>query len=220
MSGDPAWDGFPLRWIELRRDSGFRITDVTSRVGSELGPVLFFRQAKSRPRAETQERLKDRTVTSITDPEDKTALLSDLGALRARFASGEPLLPRRLVAVILIVRKLYSGQYWGGSHEKNFIWSDAIANGRGVDPSFKDIAQTVANFLRGEGVLVPKWGGRTGRARKRQKYALNRERRTDIERLVDGVYDKSIRRWVYADKATVSARRLDGWRRSPSPSGE
>ena len=53
---------------------------------------------------------------------------------------------------MLIVRKLYRYKYWGGAHNKNFIWGDDIANGRGVDPVFKDIAKDVANFLRLKGI--------------------------------------------------------------------
>ena len=104
---------------------------------------------------------------------------SDLLELRNLFASGEPFLPRRLVVAMLIVRKLHRHTYWGGSHEKNFIWVDEIAKGRGVDSAFKDVAQDVANFLQLKGLLVPKYG--RGKRKKGQKYALNSDRMNDIQ---------------------------------------
>jgi hypothetical protein len=36
---------------------------------------------------------------------------------------------------MLIVRKFYRHKYWGGGNEKNFLWGDEIANGRGVSPT-------------------------------------------------------------------------------------
>ena len=99
-----------------------------------------------------------------------------------------------LSTIILIVRKLHSGKYWGGNHNKGFLKSDDIANGRGVSPDFKDITTAVANFLRIRGILVAKKGtGRRRGRRKEQKYALNTERRSDIESLVDIEYDEGIR---------------------------
>ena len=217
MSSDPEWEGFSLRCMELRANAGFQVTDLTSRVIAEPGPVLFFRQTQSHPRELAQEKLEDCTVTSITNPASKTDLLADLKALRDRFVGGgaERFLPRRLVAIILIVRKLYNGKYWGGNHNKGFLKSDDIANGRGVSPDFKDIAATVANFLRITGILVAKKGGRRRGRRKEQKYALNTERRSDIESLVDGEYDESIRHWAFKDSEMIAARDLEGWRRLP-----
>ena len=112
---------------------------------------------------------------------------------------------------MLIVRKLYRHHYWGGSHNKNFIWSDEIANGRGVDPAFKDIAQTVANFLRLRGILVAKYG--PGKRKKRQKYALNSDRRNDIQGLANEgqISDMSFQGWFYKDDQVTSARVLDDW---------
>ena len=99
MSSDPKWEGFSLRCMELRADAGFQVTDLTSRVIAEPGPVLFFRQTQSRPRELAQDKLEDCTVTSITNPASKTDMLADLKALRDRFVGGgaERFLPRRLV---------------------------------------------------------------------------------------------------------------------------
>ena len=214
MSADLEWAAFPLRCIELYRDARFRVGDLTSRVKAEPGPVLFFRQTQSAPREQVQDSLKDCTVTGITHPANNAELLSDLRALRELFANsgGERFLPRRFVVIVLIVRKLYNGEYWGGSHNKNFICSDNIAKGRGVSPDFKDIAKDVANFLRKKGILIAKWGS-GNRRRKKQKYALNPKRISDIESLVDGDCDESIRHWAYQDRTMITARYLDSWRK-------
>ena len=210
-SNDPEWVAFPLRWIRMQDDHGFRVTDILSRVGSDLGPVLIFGSAQAAPRQEVKQRLAGKTVVRVTNPSDSTEMWSDLLELRNLFASGEPFLPRRLVVAILIVRKLYRHKYWGGSHEKNFLWVDEIASGRGVDSAFKDIAQDVANFLQLKGLLVPKYG--RGKRKKRQKYALNSDRRNDIQGLANHgqLSDRSVERWFYKDDQVTSARVLDDW---------
>ena len=157
-SDDPEWAAFPLHTIATREDLGFQVTDVLSRVASETGPVLIFKSTQTSPRQQVRMRLARKTVVQVTDPVDCAELLGDLRSLRDLFASGEPQLHRRLVATVLIIRKLYTHKYWGGSHQKNFIWSDDIANGRGVAPDFKDIAQDVANFLYLRGILIAKYG--------------------------------------------------------------
>ncbi len=209
VSIDPDWAAYPLRWIPMRDDYAFRVTDVLSRVASALGPVLIFRSAQTALRQEVRQSLAGRTVVRFTEATDSTQLWSDLREVRDLFASGEPLLPRRLVAAMLIMRKLHRHKYWGGSHEKNFIWGDDIANGRGVDPTFKDIAQDVANFLRLKGFLLAKYGG----GKKGQKYALNPSRIDDIRGLAnDGkVSDASVQQWFYKDDSLQSARLLDNW---------
>src|SRR5262249_27233973 len=145
VANDSDWTSFPIRWMAMREDFGFRVTDVLSRVGSELGGVLIFDCAQTSPRQEVRQRLSGKTGVKIAGPANSTELWASLRELRDQFASGEPFLPRRLIATMLIVRKLHRHKYWGGSHEKNFIWGDEIANGRGVDPVYKDIAQDVAN---------------------------------------------------------------------------
>lgn len=209
VSNDPDWTEYPLRWIQMRDDYAFRVTDILSRVASALGPVVIFRSAQTALRQEVRQRLSGRTVVRFTEAADSTQLWSDLREARDLFASGDPFLPRRLVAAMLIVRKLLRHKYWGGSHEKNFIWGDDIANGRGVDPTFKDIAQDVANFLRLKGLLLAKYGG----GRKGQKYALNPERKDDIHRLAnDGeVSEAAVQQWFYKDDSLQSARVLDKW---------
>ena len=211
VSNDPEWVAFPLRWIKMRDDHGFRVTDILSRVGSDLGPVLIFKGARTAPRQEVLQRLEGKTVAVVRNPSDSTELWSDLCMLRVQFASGEPFLSRRRVATMLIVRKLYRHDYWGGSHNKNFIWGDEIANGRGVDPAFKDIAQAVANFLLLRGILVAKYGH--GKRKKRQKYALNSDRRDDIKGLANEgqILDMSVQHWFYKDDQVTSARILDDW---------
>ena len=97
----------------MRDDYGFRVTDVLSRVGSELGAVLIFGSAQAAPRQEVRQRLAGKTVVKLTEPADSTELWSDVREIKELFASGEPFLPRRLIATMLIVRKLYRHKSWG-----------------------------------------------------------------------------------------------------------
>ena len=200
MSGDNDWDGWSLRPMELRRDTSFKVPDLTSRVKpvSGCGPVMFVVPAKGEPRKAAQDKLKHITVTDTTNPTNHGSLLRDLANLRDRFVSfvaSRSLaveLPRRLIACILIVRKLHNQRKWGGNHNKNFLAGEDIPNGGGVD-AVKDIADIVVNELSVRGILIRKYGGRSGR----QKYALNKKRKQDIELLKNGVCAESIRDWAY-----------------------
>jgi len=210
VADDTSWAPFPIRWICMGNDNSFRVTDVLSRVGSELGPVLVFAVAQSVPRQQTVQHLARRTVVKLTAPGDSTQLWTDLCEIRDLFASGEPFLPRRLVAAMLITRKLHRHKYWGGGNEKNFLWGDELANGRGVPPTFKDIAPEIANFLYQKGILIVKY---EGKRKKGQKYALNPARIDDVAALAnDGTAsDPTVQQWFYKDHTLVSARDLDGW---------
>ena len=84
-SNDLEWAAFPLHWIAMRDDFGFRVTDVLSRVGSNLGPVLIFGTSQTAPRQEVVMRLARKTVTRVTNPLNYTELLSDLRDLRGLF---------------------------------------------------------------------------------------------------------------------------------------
>lgn len=210
VADDAAWASFPIRWLPMGDDNSFHVTDVLSRVGTELGAVLMFNVAQSIPRQQTRQKLARRTVVKTTSPGDSTQLWKDLCEIRDVFASGQPHLPRRLVATMLIVRKFHRHKYWGGGHEKNFLWGDEIANGRGVPPTFKDIAQDVANFLYQKGIFIVKHEGKRAKG---QKYALNQSRIEDITTLANEgtVSDPLVEQWFFKDNILVSARDLDDW---------
>lgn len=210
VAGDAAWVSFPIRWLRMSDDNSFRVTDVLSRVGTELGPVLIFDVAQAISRQQTKQKLARRTVVMVTSPGDSTQLWNDLCQIRELFASGQPHLPRRLVATMLIVRKFHRHKYWGGGNEKNFLWGDEIANGRGVPPIFKDIAQDVANFLYQKNIFIVKYEGKRAKG---QKYALNPARMDDVTRLANEgtASDPSIEQWFFKDNHLVSARDLDDW---------
>jgi hypothetical protein len=114
------------------------------------------------------------------------------------------MLPRKYVAAVLLVRKLYRWKYWGGTREKNFLWVDDLAKGRGVDVSLADIIPEVASDLCQEGILQPKYGS-AGARKKGQKYALNGERRCEIELIVRQGYfqDERLRHHLMRDRNEV-----------------
>lgn len=211
VSADEDWAEYPIAWLSMRDDSTFQVTDVLSRVGSQLGAVFIFEKAAFKLRQEVRERLAGKTVVMVEQPLDSTELWVRLCELREMFASGEPMLPRRLVATVLIVRKLYSHDYWGGANEKNFLWGDELAKGRGVDDSYKDIAQDVANYLRLKGLLQVKYGGK---GTKGQKYALSPSCKGELVALANEcqILSADVRQWCWKDRNLVSARELDGWK--------
>jgi len=210
IAAEPSWRDWEIVWISMDPQNWFRISDVASRIGTTLGPVVIFSSAQGPVREQLRSKLQAKTVVVVTSGSESTALWQDIETAKQYFLAGEPLLPRKLVLAVLLVRKLIAGNYWGGSHEKKFIWVDELAKGRGVDESFKDIAKEVANILTLKGVLIPKYGGNRPK-RSRQKYAVNPERRHDVLALANECEcsDSELMRLLRRDPRLISARELD-----------
>jgi len=173
IDGDPDWLGWKLEWISMDQCNNFVAKDIFALVMQAPGPVVVFDCAQTQARENLFERLRLRAVANLVTTADSTTLWERIALAPDSHRAGEPLLPRKYVAAVLLVRKLFNHKYWGGNNNKNFIWADELANGRGVDPCFADIIRIVANDLCLKGILVPKYAG--GRRTKGQKYALNIE---------------------------------------------
>jgi hypothetical protein len=187
--------------------NNFSARDLHIRVVSNLGPVVIAGAVQTPAREHLRERLQNRSVVVVADdvssPADLWAALEDA---RRLFDSGEPHLPRKFVAAILLLRKLIRGDYWGGgAKNKAFAWLDNLAKGRGVDDQFADIIEEVVNDLFSHGLLVKKvsYGGK--------KYGLNQEAREAIFHAADSLTftDEALRRLLMKDKRLVSARMLE-----------
>ena len=149
-------------------------------------------------------------MVCVVVPVDSTDLFAEATAARQLHLAGEPVLPRKFAVAILLLRKLRRGKYWGGNHNKNYLWVDDLAKGRGVDEQFSDVVAEVANLMYLHGFLIAKYGGAGGHS-KGQKYALNPDLRADIESAChEGNFAEiPLRRILLKDAAVVSARILD-----------
>lgn len=206
---DAAWGGWSLHWILMDRENGFKATDVLARILQNPGPVVIFDSAQRKPLEILRSRLLRRSVVCVVCPSDSTELWASMCDIKGRHESGEPLLPRKLVAAVLLVRKLYRGKYWGGTRNKNFMWTSDLAKGRGVPEEFQDIIQEVANDLFLSGLLIRKGG--------LPKVALNPKRRREIDdvRLRAHFFDGRLDQVLMRDRNLISARLLE-----VRPSGE
>lgn len=202
LQGDEQWSRWELFAKTYSDQNSFNVRDIITQVRQTVGPLVLSEPVQTKPRELLREALRSRTVVLVEPAGDSTDIYRLLEDARRRFESGEPYLPRKFVAAVLIVRKLAAGHYWGGN-AKGYMYADVFAKGRGVP--FADIVVHVAHVLLVKGVLITKPSqGRT-------KYALNPERKAEVYSIVENAsFDKkALHRLLTKDKNEVSARLLE-----------
>jgi hypothetical protein len=134
---------------------------------------------------------------------DSTDLWKAVEEARARHEAGEPLLARKFVLAVLLVRKLRNGHYWRGN-AKGYLWYSDLAKGRGVDERFADIVQEVANDLFIHEILVKKI------SQGKSKYALNPDRKEEVHAIADTgtFHNKRLKHVLERDQRKESASYL------------
>lgn len=140
------WDGWDLVCIQYNGRNGFEVQPLYVRVLNRPGPVVLLENVQKKPLGDLREKLGIHAVVLVGSAGDSTALWAIVNDARQRHVNGEPMLSRKFVAAVLIVRKLRSGNYWGGN-AKGYLWHYDLAKGRGVPEQFSDIASEVANDL-------------------------------------------------------------------------
>lgn len=206
LESDPSWAEWKLVTISYDDANTFAVRDLCSRVGQQLGPVVLIEPVQTQSRELTRDRLRNRTIVVVVPASNSTDVWGALAVAKERFESGEPLLPRKFVVAILLLRKLIRGNYWGGgAKNKAFAYLDDLAKGRGVDEKFADVIPEVANDLCLKGLLVKK------PSQSRKKYGLNPTSRAEIFNATESLSfsDESLHRILMGDRREVSARLLD-----------
>lgn len=180
------------------------MNDRVSLVVANLGPVVVVEPVQTPCRELLRTRLRARTIVVTGCIGDSTDLLDLVQTAQTRFDSGEPYLPRKYVAAVLIVRKLESGHYWGGKN-KGYMYASDLPKGRGVPDEFASISAEVANDLLLKDILIKKPSGG------KSKYALNPDRKSEVYAICENAefLDVSLRDALCRDTDEVSARLLD-----------
>jgi hypothetical protein len=197
------WDEWDLTSIEYDKRNSFDVQPLFVRVLNKRGPVVLLESVQNRPLTDIREKLGIHAVVLVRSASDPTELWTIVEEARRRYDDGEPLLPRKFVAAVLIVRKLRHGHYWGGN-AKGYLWHHDLAKGRGVDERFADIVDEVANDLLLHDILIYK----TSQGSK--KYALNPDRRAEIHAIADDglFWNKRLERILLKDSRHECASNL------------
>lgn len=156
--------GWSVRQGTYDGQNNFAATALFVRAKNKAGPIILLHPVQAKPLRILREKLGNNVVIldrTVAGPEDIWAAISDAVALTEQ---GEPMLPRRLVIAVLIVRKLLRQDKWGGTH--NYLWARDLPKG-GFPAIMTDSVLSVANDLRHHGVLTAK--SKNGS----NKYALN-----------------------------------------------
>lgn len=178
LRDDPSWDEWELLAYPYNNQNSFDVQPMFVRVLNKPGPVILVESVQAKARGDLGEKLRTHAIVILRTVTDSTDLRAIVAEARRRHELGEPLLPRKLVVAVLIVRKLRKLNHWGGN-AKGYLWHYDLAKGRGVDDRFADVVHEVANDLLTHGILINK----TSQGQK--KYALNPNRKPEVHAIAD-----------------------------------
>ena len=194
IGAEANWAGWTVDATSLDDRGRIEVQPYWVRVKNRPGPVVLLEPHQRKILDGLAERLGLDVVVIPRSASDSTDLYEAVEDARRRCIAGEPLLPRRLVVAVLIVRKLRRYHYWSGN-AKGYLWASELAKGRGVDDRFADIAQDVAGYMLTHGVLVYKISNG------QRKIALNPDKKPEVHAIADRAYfqNADLRKLLYKD---------------------
>ena len=151
----------------------FSVQSLADKVRNVPGPVLLIEPVQTPAREQLRERLRSLVPVLVEVVECSEDLRRHLDEAQRRHLAFRPMLPRRFVVAVLIVRKLECDDYWA-DNANGYMCVDELVKGRGVE---NDTAADVANDLLIKGLLIRR--SSKGKAR----YALNPDRMEVIRRI-------------------------------------
>jgi hypothetical protein len=185
LRGESSWDKWDLLPFPYNTRNSFDIQPLFVRVLNKPGPVVLLKKVhanKESPRAKAVNDLRVKlwahSIVILREVGNSTDLWKSVEEARRLHEAGEPLLPRKFVVAVLIVRKLRKQNKWGGK-DKGYLWHYDLARGRGVDDRFADIVHEVANDLCLQEILINKT------SQGERKYALNPDRKAEVHAIAD-----------------------------------
>ncbi len=200
VRAEPGWNGWSIHAIAYNKNNGFEVQPLFVRVLQKPGPVLLLESVQNKALAALREKLGTLVVVIVRSVGDAIELWEALEEAKRRHSAGEPLLARKMVVAVLIVRKLRHLNRWAGN-DKGYLWQYDVAKGRGIPANLADITQEVVNDLLLHHILVYK----TSQGLK--KYALNPKLKKEVHAIADsGVFqNKHLETVLLRDRNQVQA---------------
>lgn len=200
----PEWAGWTHNLRCYDYSNSLVVNDLASAVVQRNGPVLLLNPVQTPVIGLLRQKIGHLVVVQVVDAYDQPTLVDALCRTKGMHESGEPQLPRKLVAAILLVHKLAKEKKWGGTRQKNFMWASDLPKGRGFDESFADLLPSLISDLLAEGLLQSKTSQR------KKKYALNPQQMDRVIRALNQhSFGGRLQRILEKDTDTVSCRYLD-----------
>jgi hypothetical protein len=202
LRADAAWYNWGIHPTQYDDRNSFDVQLLFVRVLNRRGPVLLLQPVQLKALGDLQQKLRTHAIVLVKSPADSLELWEAIEEARSRHENGEPLLPRKMVVAILIVRKLRNRHYWGGN-AKGYLWHFELARGRGVDERFQDVVEDANTLLLNE-ILIKKT------SKGQIKYALNQRRDAEVHAIADsGTFqNKHLEKVLLRDTRQESAEYL------------
>src|ERR1700722_11879729 len=112
LAAEPAWVDWEIESEAYDAQCACGVQSVADKVRNVRGRVLLIEPVQTLARERLRDRLRSSVPVLVQAARCADELCENLEEARRRFLAFRPVLPRRFVAAVLIVRKLERGDYW------------------------------------------------------------------------------------------------------------
>lgn len=182
LNDDESWKDWDFKILVCNDNKDFEVKDFYSVIMRNPGPVIVLGRPVAKKVRQLQTRLYAKSSVFVSSEYDSDTFWSLIESAKEAFESGQPWIPRKYAAGLLIIKKLYAHKYWGG-RDKNYIWRDDLPKGRGIDYTVipKEVIFEALSNLIDKGYVSTKRGRRSQNG---NKYCLNMAKRPEIEKIL------------------------------------
>ncbi len=174
LQREGGWEQWQIRTYQADQQGKTQLNPIRARIQLIPGPILLLGPVS--PPTATQVRQSFPTFVTVTSfahsVGDLVTLCRDA---RTRFDNGEPLIPRRRAAAIVILRDLNGRDKWCG-HSKGYHWWHLVQ--KNIGATFSNVADDVVNLLKLHQYVISK------PSQGKPKYGCNPKRRAEIQLIV------------------------------------
>lgn len=168
---EAAWDGCVFHQIEYDNQAAFDVPTAFDIITRNPGPAVLLQKVQARVRERLEEMLRRNVKVYVVNAGCTEDVWTICETARQEYEDGEPTVPLREAIAFLIMRKLKGQGKWGGTNNKNFLWSKDLPKGGFpkdiIEP--RDVINVAEALVRADVLQVKTSQGQ-------RKYALGNKR--------------------------------------------
>ncbi len=129
LRDEPTWDDCVFHRIVYDEQASFDVPTAVDLVRRSPGPVILLQKVQTSVRERFEAMLGREAMVYVINGGCAEDVWSACEAARKEYEGGEPSIPIREAIAFLILRKLERQGKWGGTNNKNFLWSRNLPKG-------------------------------------------------------------------------------------------